>query len=119
MKSDNVELYRDSDTHVTGTADYTWSGKYVKKGQVLELRHLSMVDKTTANKVISLGIQVGNKDPLWLKQVVGTNQNTIYGAALDNLVILVENERPVAKIASPSNQDNVHMAAYGYLYKTE
>ena len=88
----------------------TLKGDIIKAGKVVEIRTFLVVDLSTANKTLRIGFERGGSE-FWLKRgAAGTND---YGIALVEELILVEGERPIAQVESPTLNDALVMLARG------
>lgn len=90
--------------------DLTLEGPKIPEGQVVEIRTFFAVDITTAAKTIRIGYDRGGVKH-WVKRAAAGTGN--YGIALDEELILVENERPVCMIESPTASDECKLIARG------
>jgi len=92
------------------TSDRTLKGEIVKAGKVIEIRTFLVVDLSTANKTLRIGFERSGTQ-YWLKRkAAGTAE---YGIALEEELILVDGERPIAQVESPTSADVLRMLARG------
>ena len=88
----------------------TLKGDPIKAGKVVEIRTFLVVDLTTANKTLRIGFERAGSQ-YWLKRKgAGAAE---YGIALEEELILVEGERPIAQVETPTQNDALVMLARG------
>jgi len=92
-------------------ADHTLRGDFVPSGRIVKLETFLALDETTANKTITLGIETRTGITTPIKTAAAGAG--VYGIYLDTPLILVEGERPYAKIASATASDNLQLLARG------
>lgn len=88
----------------------TLKGERIGGGKVVEIRTFLVVDITTANKTLRIGFERAGSQ-YWLKR--GAAGTSDYGIALQEELILVEGERPIAQVESPTLNDVLVMLARG------
>jgi len=90
-------------------------GDEVPEGKVVSIETFFVIDQTTANKTMKIGFRRGGTDYYVKRQAAGAS---IYGVTMDRPLILVEGERPIAIVESPTINDVCLMVARGpYLNK--
>lgn len=109
-------LYRQVMSKESGADTYTFYGSYVGVKQILVLHQLAVSDLTTASKALLIGYQEGDGDIKWVKKIDQANH---FSCWMNGQLILVENERPVGRVESPSDGDDLRFVAMGYVYKEE
>jgi len=114
-----AEVYRQFEKRDTSTDTVTFEGARVKPGTILELTHMSVVDITTLQKELRLGWQDGKGEYHWVEKWISTNQSRQYGAHMTGRLLLVADDRPVARIVTPDDGDEVQWAAFGYVHEIE
>jgi len=109
IKPRDVYSAEDSQT-APDTTNLTIEGSKIPAGKVVKIDSFFAIDITTANKTIRVGYdRAGSK--IWLqREAAGTGE---YGVRLRRPLILVENERPVAMIESPTASDECRLVARG------
>lgn len=92
------------------TDDLSLEGPKVPEGKVVRIETFFAIDLTTSNKTIRVGFdRAGTK--FWLqREAAGTGK---YGIRLRRPLILVENERPICMIESPTASDECKLIARG------
>jgi len=105
------EIYSAELTVTCGSTDSkTLKGERIGAGKVVEIRTFLVVDISTANKTLRIGFERAGTE-YWLKRgAAGTND---YGIALVEELILVEGERPIAQVETPTSADVLVMLARG------
>jgi len=88
----------------------TLKGVLIEAGKVVEIRTFLVVDLTTAAKTFRIGFERAGTQ-YWLMRKAASA--TEYGVSLDKELILVEGERPIAQIESPTANDTLVMLARG------
>jgi len=106
-----AEIYSAEDKVTCDSASTrTLKGEIIRAGKVVEIRTFLVVDISTANKTLRIGFERGGTQ-YWLKRgAAGTND---YGIALQEELILVEGERPIAQVETPTSTDVLVMLARG------
>jgi len=106
-----AEIYSAEDKVTCDSASTrTLKGERIGAGKVVEIRTFLVVDISTANKTLRIGFERGGTQ-YWLKRgAAGTND---YGIALQEELILVEGERPIAQVETPTSTDVLVMLARG------
>ena len=92
------------------TSDLEILGDPVPDGHVVSIETFFVVDQTTAAKTIKIGFRRDGKD--YYVQIAGAGTG-IYGISLDRPLILVQRERPIATIVSPTSGDQCLLVARG------
>jgi len=91
-------------------SDLTIEGPAVAKGKAVLLECFYVYDHTTAAKKVRLGIdRKGTK--YWFKQEPAATD--VHGLAQDGKMILVDGEKPVGMIESPTAADECYLVARG------
>jgi len=92
------------------TADLEILGDEIPTGRVVYIEMFFVIDKTTANKTIKLGFRRLGVDYYVKRAAAGSG---VYGISLDRPLILVEGERPIATVESPTLNDECLLVARG------
>lgn len=110
-----IGLYRlEKKLTAPDTNDLTFDGPAVKRGQLVELTHLSVVDYTTGAKQLS----VGKKDAHDAKHYVSSVNKTGHREThMNGHLILLENEKPCGEVLSPTEGDEIYFTAHGLVYE--
>ena len=90
--------------------DQDLEGSAVPTGKAVRLESLYAVDLTTAGKTVRLGYSRAGVN-YWFKR--NGSGASGYGAALDQPIILVEGEKPIARVESATANDELLMVASG------
>jgi len=91
-------------------ADQDLSGPEIPEGMVVYIEVISVVDLTTANKTMRLGYErAGVK--YWVQRVAPGA--AVYGISNDRPIILVEGEKPIARVESATANDEILMVVRG------
>lgn len=85
-------------------------GDKVPTGKVVSIETFFVIDQTTANKTIKIGFRRGGVNYYVKREAAGAST---YGITMDRPLILVEGERPIATIESPSINDVCLLVARG------
>jgi hypothetical protein len=92
------------------TENLTIEGPPVAKGKIVELECFYAYDHTTAAKTIRIGFD-RNGTKYWIKQKpAATNE---HGIAQNGKLVLVDGEKPIAMIESPTAADECYLVARG------
>ena len=92
------------------TVDLTLEGPKIPEGKVVLIRAFYVIDRSTAGKVVRLGYdRAGTK--IWLKRVDLLSHE--YGMETTAQLYLVEGEKPIGMIESPTTGDICTFVARG------
>jgi len=92
------------------TGDVDLEGERVPEGCMLRLEFFGVMDLTTANKTVRLGVKRAGA-VTWLKRIsVGASA---YGTILERPVLLRALESPVGRVESATAADVLQMVARG------
>lgn len=91
-------------------ADKDFEGPKIPEGRVVKIEILAVVDVTTANKTLRLGYRRAGSS-YWLKRDAPGASG--YGLILDQPLILVEGESPIAMVESATAKDALYFLARG------
>ena len=114
-----IGFYEDVQPYTSDGEDKTFRGSYVKKGQIVVLRHLSVVDVSKEERELRIGIQRGDESEHWINKRIAPSNSGVWGLFLNGQITLRENERPVAQIINPDSEDECYFSAFGLVYKAE
>ncbi len=108
-------MYRWSDKYTApDTDDVTREGPEVRRGQLVEITHLSVVDYTTADKSLLIGVKDSVGTTHYFRKEDGTAK---YACHLSGRVFLVSGEKPIGVVESPGTSDVLYFSAYGTVYE--
>jgi hypothetical protein len=82
----------------------------IPQGKVVRIETMFVIDETTPAKTLALGFDKGGTSHLVQKETVGA---AINGLALDAPLILVEGEKPIAVVTTPTANDVITFIARG------
>jgi len=115
MKTKPSEIYRaEVETKAPSTANVILRGPPVPQGYVVELKVMQIIDLTTANKTMRLGYERGGRQYWFRRRNAGTGNYDLY---LETRLILVEGEKPIAMVESPTADDELWFFTRGFLIK--
>ena len=110
-----VGIYEDVQAKIDVPAEVqTFVGRKIPRGHVLKVEEAAITDLTTANTLLCLGKRDATGQDHWIKCQTGANTHTC------NLVaypILKECEQPIARVTTPTVDDDLYFTIYGWLYK--
>ena len=95
---------------VTAVTDKTIEGDPVPTGKVLCINFMSVLDITTASKAVKLGYLKENTQHFFKRLAVGASA---YGTELDGTLYLVEGEKPICQVESPTVGDEIRFYVRG------
>lgn len=95
---------------VTATDDKTIEGDPVPTGKVLRIEFMSVLDITTASKTVRFGYLKENTQHFFKRLAVGASA---YGTELDGSLYLVEGEKPICQVESPTIGDEIRFYVRG------
>lgn len=96
----------------SGSDTVTFEGTPIPRGCIGVLSFLSVIDYTTAAKGLLLGVRDAGANDKYLRMVKLTST---YECSLEGPVYLLEGERPIGIVESPTTSDVLYFAAYGVL----
>lgn len=88
----------------------TLEGPKIAEGKVVRLHTFYALDLTTAAKTIRIGYDRGGTKHWVKREAAGTGK---YGVWQNQTLILVENERPICMIETPTASDECRLIARG------
>jgi len=91
-------------------ADLSLAGPAIAKGKIVKIETFFCIDLTTAAKTIRLGYNSKGTD-WWIKRE--TLAAGVYGLALERPLILIDGERPIARVETCTANDECVMVARG------
>ena len=91
-------------------SDLTLEGPKIPEGKVVLIRAFYVLDRSTAGKVVRLGYDRGGTK-IWVKRV--DLAATEYGIETTAQLYLVENEKPIGMVESPTTGDVCVLVARG------
>ncbi len=91
-------------------ADKDFEGTEIEKGGIVEITTFYVADITTANKTMRIGYKRGGNTFWLVRKAAG---GSTYHINLDRPLILVEEETPVARIETATDQDTGIMIVRG------
>lgn len=98
------------------TSDVTLVGPAVKRGQLLELTHLSVVDYTTGSKQLSVGFRNADRVNHFVSSVDKTGHHETH---MNGRLYLLPTEEPIGYVATPTASDVIYFTAHGLIYEAE
>lgn len=105
------DVYRvEQEQKATSTDTVTLEGDKVEPGQVVCISFMAVSNLTTANKTVRLGYD-RNGDQHWFKRLAAGASG--YGTDLTGEIYLVEGEKPIAQIESPTTGDELRFYVRG------
>lgn len=110
MKPGDIYSYEDRRTEPTAAVLTINQAPKVLPGKVVRIETMFIVDETTPAKTLALGFDKGGVSHLVKKETVGAAVN---GLTLDAPLILVEGEKPIAVITTPTANDVITFIARG------
>ena len=113
MKPVGYYIYESKRT-APDTDTITFVGPKVRRGQVVELWHGSVVNYTTAGKMLL----VGKRNQQGASHYYSARKNAqYYQAHLEGRVVLIEGDEPVGVVESPTASDVLYCAFRGIIYE--
>jgi len=88
----------------------TLEGPKIAEGKVVHIRMFYAIDETTANKTLRIGYDRGGVKHWVKRKAAGAGA---YGIWQNQTMILVENEKPICMIESPTTSDVCTLVARG------
>ncbi len=85
-------------------------GPRVRAGRVLVICRMSVIDLSTVAKVMRLGYERGGSQ-FWFRRRPAPAAG--YGVSMETEMILVDGERPIAMVESPTADDEIWFFAHG------
>lgn len=108
-------MYKWEEKHTApSTTTITKEGPEVRRGQLVEIIHLSVVDYTTADKALLVGKRDASATTHYYRKEDGTEK---YACHLNGRVLLVPGEKPIGTVESPTAGDVLYFSAYGFVYE--
>jgi len=108
-------LYRWTEKYAApDTSDVTREGPIVKRGQIVVLHQLSVVEYTTADKSLLVGFKDAGGNAHYVSHDKGTSK---YEAKMRGQMTLTENEKPIGTVLSPTANDVLYFSAFGVVYE--
>lgn len=89
-------------------------GKKVPRGHIVYVVEAAITNLSTAANVLALGKRDASAEDHWIKQQSGTS---LYTCNLVAFPILKESECPIARVTTPTANDDLYFTVYGWLYK--
>jgi len=99
------------------TNTITFVGYPVPKGKVAILTFMSVMDYTNNTNELILGIRGADGNDHYLDFGLGTATDVEQSRKIETEVILLEDEKPIGIILSPSSSDVCYFSAHGGLYE--
>lgn len=113
---DIIGIYRfEKYVKAPNTNSFTIAGAKVPKGAVLKVTHQAIVNITTTGKTLLLGRRDVNEVEHFYGAGITTNN---LGVQLHGEALLIENEKPIGRVLSPAQNDELYFSAYGILYRS-
>ena len=109
-KPGDIYSYEDRQTEPNTATITLDQAPKIPKGKVVRIETMFIVDETTPAKTLALGFDKGGTSHLVQKETVGAAVN---GLALDAPLILVEGEKPIAVVTTPTANDVITFIARG------
>lgn len=110
IKPGDVYSYEDRRTEPNAAALTLNQAPQIPRGKTVRIETMYICDETTPAKTLALGFDKGGKSHMVQKETVGA---AVYGLALDAPLILVEGERPIASVTTPTANDVITFIARG------
>jgi len=115
MKTKPKEVYSIEEYIVApNTNDIILKGSPIPEGYTVELKVMRIIDLTTANKTMRLGYERAGRRFWFRRRNAGTGN---YDLHLEAHLILVEGERPIAMVESPTAGDEIWFLTRGFLMR--
>lgn len=114
-----IGVYREHQKKTSNEDTYTFYGAYVKAGTIVILGYLAVAQLSVIDETMRIGYQDGDEDIHWIKKQQGTDEHEEYTAEMTGKLILVENERPVGRVETPTDESELTFTASGLVYKVE
>ena len=93
-------------------------GYPVPRGQTAIITYMAILDNTTANKKLILGIRDGSGHDHYIDAYAGTaTYTTNHSLKIEGEIVLMENEQPFGIVVSASSSDECYFTAHGGLYQ--
>jgi hypothetical protein len=96
----------------SGSGTVTFEGTPIPRGCLGVLSFISVIDYTTADKKLILGVRDAGGNDRYLRVVDIANT---YEAVLEGPIVLLEGETPIGIVESPTTSDVLYFSAYGVL----
>ncbi len=93
-----------------GTDNLTLKGDVVPKGAVVEITFIAIKDETTSGKTVRIGYERACTQYWVVEEPAGTNY---HGVTFTGTMHLVEDERPIGMVESPTASDVIKFFARG------
>lgn len=113
MKCIGLYRYRKKIT-APDTTDITAVGPKVKRGQLLELTHLSVLDYTTGNKQLAVGYRDANEVNHFVRTEKASAKRECH---MTGRLFLIENDEPIGFVDSPTANNVIYFTAHGLIYE--
>lgn len=110
IKSGDIYSYEDRRVEPSATALTVNQAPKIPRGKVVRIETMYICDETTPAKTLALGFDKGGVNHMVQKETVGAG---VYGLALDTPMILVEGERPIANVTTPTANDVITFIVRG------
>lgn len=96
------------------TTTVTFEGPKAKREQTIEITYMAVVDETTNNKLLKLGIRDSDKVDRILK---AKQHATHLTAEMEGKIYLVEGEAPIGIVDTPTASNVLSFAVHGVIYE--
>jgi len=110
IKPGEIYSYVDRRTEPSATALTLNQAQQIPRGKVMRIEAMFCCDETTAAKTISLGFERSGVNHILEKETVGA---AVHGLALRRKMVLVEGERPIAIVTTPTANDVITFVVRG------
>jgi len=110
IKPGEIYSYVDRRTEPSATALTLDQAPKVPKGKVMQIEAMFCCDETTAAKTLSLGFERSGINHILEKETVGAS---VHGLSLRRKMILVEGEKPIAIVTTPTANDVITFVVRG------
>jgi len=115
MLGEKVGVYRyHQQITAPSTTTVTFEGTKARRQQTIEITYMAVMDETTANKLLKLGI----RDSGGVDHVIGARQATQWKSVrMVGKIYLVEGEAPIGIVTSPTASDVLNFVVHGIIYE--
>jgi len=96
------------------TTTVTFEGPKAKREQTIELTYMAVVNETTNNKLLKLGIRDSDK----VDHIISAREAAQWKCArMFGKVFLIEGESPIGIVTTPTANDVLSFAVHGVIYE--
>ena len=88
----------------------TFVSQKVPRGQTIEITYASVIDYTTKNKKLELGIRSVDSVDVYLKSV---QESSTFGISIDTPIMLYEGESLIGVVEATTTSDALHFSVHG------